>query len=354
MAARDPGQVMAILHSLLPTNLRSLAIILRCPVTYTITRINICYNNPTITTRLHMRLNADILALKLWLFCQSPVPVHSWDRKLTCFTSFCNTWRHGVNNCEYICRNRILKNHDCEAWSIHNSIIQLSLRRLWNRAQRPMGAQGASRILKMMITRIGQDTLTLPMCGNQYNHFIWVQTPFLNVNRARSPPQACTTDGMILPWLPQYFNSKANLSDAFQLSTVITPILLFERSAPISVCMFTNSSSTLEEAHIQMHSTANLWLLKAPELNLVRLQCTYSWETLWMKHSDRHKCLHEWSTLMEMTSYEWSTTTTTDVCTSKAHLRRRHPTIEVHWEGESFSQLKRTYSCDPLHNVKCM
>jgi len=47
-------------------------------------------------------------------------------------------------------------------------------------------------------------------------------------------------------------------SDDLRVSTVTTTILLFERSAPISVCVYTYSSSNLEEAHWQQHFAANL------------------------------------------------------------------------------------------------
>jgi hypothetical protein len=69
-----------------------------------------------------------------------------------------------------------------------------------------------------------------------------------------------------------------------------------ERSAPSPVCVYTYSSSNLEEAHLQKHSTANLRLLIPTEENLptneallpprtsARAKCTYGEYTVLLKH----------------------------------------------------------------------
>ena len=86
--------------------------------------------------------------------------------------------------------------------------------------------------------------------------------------------------------------------DDLPVSTVMTTFLPIERSAPISVCMSTHSSTNLEEAHLQKHSTANLWLLIPTEEDL--------------------------------------------------------STIEAHSGGEAFPQLKRIYGGDTLRSMKCI
>jgi len=55
-----------------------------------------------------------------------------------------------------------------------------------------------------------------------------------------------------------HIENQGEVRDDLRVSTVTTTILLFERSAPISVCVYTYSSSNLEEAHWQKHFAANL------------------------------------------------------------------------------------------------
>jgi len=155
------------------------------------------------------------------------------------------------------------------------------------------------------------------------------------------------------PWMPQYWKPKAESRDYSQVSTVTTTILLFERSALIPVCMYTYSSSNLEEAHMQKHSTANLRILIPMEEDLARMQCTYRGDTIQIKQSYRHECLHNWSALMK-TLNDWSSHTVTNISTSEVHVCRWHPTIEGHWGWEGFPPFKRTYSGDTLRSVKCI
>jgi len=98
---------------------------------------------------------------------------------------------------------------------------------------------------------------------------------------------------------------KGEVRDDLRVSTVTTTFLPIERSAPYSVCVYTYSSSNLEEAHLQKHSTANLQLLIPMEDGLPtnealllartspRAKCTYGEDTLRLKHSYCHARLHE-------------------------------------------------------------
>jgi len=160
-------------------------------------------------------------------------------------------------------------------------------------------------------------------------------------------------DGVTLPLKEAISRIKAK-SDEFRVSTVTTTILLIERSAPIPVCLYTYSSSNLEEAHLQKHSTANLRLLIPTEEDLARTKCTYRGDTVRIKLSYRHERLHEWSALKKKTLYDWITLTATNICTSEVHLWRWHSTIEGHWGWEAFPRLKRTYSGGTLRSVKCI
>jgi len=161
------------------------------------------------------------------------------------------------------------------------------------RAQRPNGAQGASPTLKMMIMSTG---------------------PFLQVNWARLPVQAPTIDGVTLP-LNAAISRIEVRSDNFRVSTVTTPVLPIEPSAPILVCVYTYSSTILEEANLPKHYTY-----------------TYGRGSV----------------------YESSTPTATNINTSNVHSRRSHPTIEWHWGWEACPRLNRTYSGDTLRSVKCI
>jgi hypothetical protein len=67
-------------------------------------------------------------------------------------------------------------------------------------------------------------------------------------------PRCC--NGVILPLNRQYREPMVKSRDELQGSTVTTIFFLIERSAPISVCVYTYSSSNLEEAHLGGHSTA--------------------------------------------------------------------------------------------------
>ena len=126
---------------------------------------------------------------------------------------------------------------------------------------------------------------------------------------------------------PEYCNieNQRRSRDDLPVSTVTTTFLPSERSAPISVCVYTYSSSNLEEAHWQKHFAANIGYI-------TRATNTYEGEIV----------------------YDWSTLTATNICTSKVHLRRWHPTIEGHWRWEAFPRLRQTYSGDTLRSMKCI
>ena len=116
--------------------------------------------------------------------------------------------------------------------------------------------------------------------------------------------------------MPQYRKPKAKSRDNFRVSTVTTTILLFERSAPIPVCVYTYSSCNLEEAHLQKHSTANLRLLITTEEDLAtneallppqpsaQTKCPYGGDNLRLMHPYRHEWLDKRSALTEKTPYD--------------------------------------------------
>ena len=132
----------------------------------------------------------------------------------------------------------------------------------------------------------------------------WVRD---KINWVRSPAPAPTMDRVILPLNAAISWIKGEVRDVLRVSTVMTTILLFEGSAPIPVCVYTYSSSNLEEAHLQKHSRANLRLLVPTEEDLARTKCTYRGDTLRIKHSYCHEHLHKRSALMEMTLHDWRT-----------------------------------------------
>jgi hypothetical protein len=111
-------------------------------------------------------------------------------------------------------------------------------------------------------------------------------------------------DGVTLPLKEAISKSKAKSRDDLRVSEVTTTFLPIERSAPVSVCVYTDSSSNLEEARFQKHSTANLRLLIPTEEDLARMKCTYGGDTLRLTHSYRHERLHERSALTEKTPYD--------------------------------------------------
>jgi len=102
------------------------------------------------------------------------------------------------------------------------------------------------------------------------------------------------------PWMPQYWKLEVKSRDDFWFGTVTTSFLPIEQSAPISVCMYTHSSSILEEAHLHKHFTHTYRYT-------ARAKNTYSGESV----------------------YEWSTHTAMNVCLNEELLRRRHPTIDA-------------------------
>jgi hypothetical protein len=77
-------------------------------------------------------------------------------------------------------------------------------------------------------------------------------------------------DGVTAPLNAAISKTKGGVKRRFPSQHSYDYILLFERSAPIPVCVYTYSSSNLEEAHLQKHSTANLRLLIPTEEDLAR------------------------------------------------------------------------------------
>jgi len=177
---------------------------------------------------------------------------------------------------------------------------------LQRRVHRPIGARGVSLAITTSMTSTRQNFPTLPTREIEYDRSNSVGISFLHVHWAQSPAQAPTMDGVTVPLNTAISTIKGEVGDDFHVSTVTTIILLFEWSAPISVSVYTYSSSNLEEAHFQRHSTAAY---------------TYGYTTRAKKHTYGRGSVYKWSTLTAM-----------NVCTSEVHLQRRHPMIEAHRE----------------------
>jgi len=111
-------------------------------------------------------------------------------------------------------------------------------------------------------------------------------------------------DGVTLPLNAVILRTKSAVSDDLRISTVTTTFLPIEQSAPIPICIYTYSSSNLEEAHFQKHSTANLRLLIPTEEYLAQTKCTCGGDTLRLTHSYRHERLDKQSALTEKTPYD--------------------------------------------------
>ena len=111
-------------------------------------------------------------------------------------------------------------------------------------------------------------------------------------------------DGATLPLNAAILRTKSAVRDDLRVSTVTTTFLPIEQSAPIPICVYTYSSSNLEEAHFQKHSTANLRLLIPTEEDPARKKCTYGGDTLRLTHSYRHERLDKRSALTQKTPYD--------------------------------------------------
>jgi len=177
----------------------------------------------------------------------------------------------------------------------------------------------------MIITSVGphywtQATPTIAYNQSRWvpddiNYFHWLQSTMDTGEVATEPLNECVTDiedddheygtrsiecdhqpkhpqwiEWSYPWMSQYWKPKAKLRDDLWVSTVTTGILPIKQSAPISVCLYTYSSSNLE-AHLQKHSMANLRLLIPTEEDLSRTKCTKGADTLRLMHSYRHERL---------------------------------------------------------------
>jgi hypothetical protein len=131
-----------------------------------------------------------------------------------------------------------------------------------------------------------------------------------------------TMDGVILPLNRQYREPKVMSRDDLRVSTVTTTFLLSERSAPISVCVYTYSSSNLEAAHLRRHSTANYTYGYTTRVKHAYGDGQYFKSnprrriSLQKKHSDCHEHLHERNALTEKpTQFRRPTTMTSESTT---------------------------------------
>jgi len=199
-------------------------------------------------------------------------------------------------------QNAVINHRIPEKSRLHTWMRQFTAESQW--AQRPTGAPGTSATLKTIGTS---------------------SRPFLHVNWARSSTQAPTMDKVLLPQNAVISKTKGKVRDDSRVSTVMTTIFLFQQSAPIAVRVYSYRSSSLEEAHWQRH-------FEATQEYITRATNT-----------DRGEFVNDLSTLTAMT-----------VCTSEVHLRRRHPTTELHWGSILFPWLKRAYTGERLRSVKCI
>jgi hypothetical protein len=93
--------------------------------------------------------------------------------------------------------------------------------------------------------------------------------------------------------MPQYRTPEAKSTDDLRVSTVTTSFLPIERSAPISVCVYTYSSGILEEAQLQKHFTYTYGYPTIDTLLQTRssaqAKCTYGEDTLQLKDIEHKK-----------------------------------------------------------------
>jgi len=103
------------------------------------------------------------------------------------------------------------------------------------------------------------------------------------------------------------------LSDDVLVSTVTTTFLLIEWSSPVSVWVYTNGWSNLEDADVHRHSTGNYTYRYATSAKHIYRDRQYYNQThilrrisLRMKDAYRHERLHKRSALSAKTPYDWS------------------------------------------------
>jgi len=158
------------------------------------------------------------------------------------------------------------------------------------------------------------------------------------------------------PWMPQYGKPKVKSRDDFKVNTVMTTMLLFERSAPIPVCVYTNSSSNLAEAFYSQPRDILLKRRISTEEDLstnqallvlgtsARAKCPYVGDPLQWKHFYCHEHLHKWSGLTERTPYNWRTVrmrsfSLIDTNSSQRYIAQR----EVHLRIQTDTSLETNY-----------
>jgi len=184
---------------------------------------------------------------------------------------------------------------------------------------------------------------------HQPKHLQWTQWPY--------------------PWRRPYRNPKAKSRDDLRVSIVTTSFLLFEWSAPIPVCVYTYSSSILEEAHLQKHlviPTDTLlvrWISTEEDLSTnealllpwtsTRAKCTYGEDTLRCKHIEDEKLSFDWSGLMVATHCAaWSAFTVTDRHNSADRLRRLCRLPWLPWLGWPFrAQRQRSFDTQQAKTI---
>jgi hypothetical protein len=181
---------------------------------------------------------------------------------------FSDARHHRVNNSEYCPPNEILKHHCCEAWSIDHSIIQLS----HLMAVKSSETNWRTRRVTGNYDEYHEYKTQLSDPANERNRIRSIQSSSSTLPASQLStiisPRCC--NGVILPLNRQHREPMAKSRDELRVSTVTTTFLLFERSAPISVFVYTYSSSNVEEAHWQKHSTASLRIHYSSEACLRR------------------------------------------------------------------------------------
>jgi len=97
----------------------------------------------------------------------------------------------------------------------------------------------------------------LPIRYFIHNQPKWVKIQFLGVYWARSLAWDAAPAGVILPLNGPYWESKAksihNLRVSTRSITVTTTFLLYDRSAPIWICVYTSFARNLEVAYLWKH-----------------------------------------------------------------------------------------------------
>jgi len=100
---------------------------------------------------------------------------------------------------------------------------------------------------------------------------------------------------------------KDKVCSDWHVSTVTTSFLPIDQSAPISVGLYTNSSSSLEETYLQKHCVANLQLLISTEKDLPTSEVhLLSGTSAWAKYTWGEDTLPVTHIAVEKLSINWS------------------------------------------------